>query len=125
MTKRKFWGWGYDNYEVDPATIEQFKTMIKMSFGVKELQKIEPPKLSDLELRAPRFDLPESLKSYCTDDNLDRASHSYGKSYRDVWRGLHGQFDNPPDYIAYPTSEEQMSVVWNRKMKVKVSSPLI
>jgi len=108
MTKRKFWGWGYSDYEVDAATIEQFKTMIKMSFGVKELRKIEPPTLSDIELRAPRFDLPESFQNYCTSASIDRASHCYGKSYRDVWRGLHGQFDNPPDYIAYPTTEEQI-----------------
>lgn len=109
MTKRKFWGWGYDNYEVDQQTIEQFKTMIQMSFGVKKLQKIEPPQLSDLKLRAPRFQLADAFRSYCTDETIDRASHSYGKSYRDVWRGLHGQFDNPPDYVAYPSTEDQVA----------------
>ena len=34
--------------------------------------------------------------------------HSYGKSYRDIVRGLHGQYDNPTDYVAFPETEDQI-----------------
>jgi alkyldihydroxyacetonephosphate synthase len=37
-----------------------------------------------------------------------RVSHSYGKSFRDILRGLEGRFDNPPDVFAYPHNEEQL-----------------
>jgi len=108
MSKRKFWGWGYDDYEVDPNTVVQFKEMMKMAFGMKEFRKITPPSLNDIQLRSPRFNLPDRFQGYCTTDKFDRASHTYGKSYRDVWRGMHGHFNNPPDYIAYPTTEDHI-----------------
>jgi len=103
-----FWGWGYDDYEVDEARIKQFADLLKMSLGIETFSDIQPPKLKDLDLREPRIELPEALKEYCSSDAFDRASHCYGKSYRDIWRGLHGIFDNPPDYVAYPKTETEI-----------------
>jgi|GEM_PF-2206470 len=96
--KRSFWGWGYDDYKVDEARILQFTGLLKASLGIKSFSNISAPKLEDLNLRIPRFQVNEELSRYCSSDTFDRASHSYGKSYRDIWRGLHGKFDNPPDY---------------------------
>ena len=108
LTKRKYWGWGNLNETIDPQTLAQYVANLKMMLQVKELENIEPIPIEALKLRAPRFNLPKSFQTFCTGDKLDRASHSYGKSFRDIWRGLHGQFDNPPDYVAYPKTEQEI-----------------
>ena len=106
--KRNFWGWGYADYELDPSSVEQFKSMLQMVLGIEKFSDLTAPVLEELSLRVPRITLPEAYMEFCTAEAFDRASHSYGKSYRDVWRGLHGKYDNPPDYVAYPTTEEQI-----------------
>ena len=88
--------------------MEQFKSMLQMVLGIEKFSDLTAPVLEELNLRVPRITLPEAYMEFCTAEAFDRASHSYGKSYRDVWRGLHGKYDNPPDYVAYPTTEEQI-----------------
>ena len=51
------------------------------------------------------------LADFCSDSTYERAAHSYGKAFRDVWRGLNGIFPNPPDYVAFPKSEEQIEIL--------------
>ena len=106
--RRNFWGWGYADYELDSGSVKQFKSLLQMALGIEEFSDLAVPKIDDINLRPPRIVLPDELMEYCTSEKFERASHSYGKSYRDVWRGIHGQYDNPPDYVAYPTTEEQI-----------------
>lgn len=82
--------------------------MLRSLLQVEQLDTIEPIPVADLQLRAPRFALPSQLTSICSATNYDRAGHSYGKSFRDVWRGLHGHFPHPPDYVAFPRSENDV-----------------
>ena len=56
----------------------------------------------------PRFDLPPELESLCKSDNYHRATHTYGKAFRDVWRAIRGKFENAPDYVAYPKTENDI-----------------
>lgn len=109
--KRSFWAWGYEDYNIPTPVLNSAKQSLQFALGIKELEEIEPPKLKDLQLRKPRFTLPDELKDICTDATYDRAAHSYGKAFRDIWRGLHGQFDNPPDYVAYPKDEAELSQI--------------
>ena len=37
-----------------------------------------------------------------TDEKHQRTVHALGKAYRDIVRGFYGQFDNPPDLVAFP-----------------------
>ncbi len=106
--QRSFWGWGYEGEGPEPMMMEVFLEFLKARFGLEEYQDIPAPRIECVELRAPRFELPEDLAAFCTDDKLERVSHSYGKSYRDIVRGLHGQYDNPTDYVAFPDTEEQI-----------------
>jgi alkyldihydroxyacetonephosphate synthase len=46
-----------------------------------------------------------------TDDHYQRVSHALGKAYRDVVRGFRGEFENPPDLVAYPRDESEIEVV--------------
>ena len=76
--------------------------------------EVEPrpaPSVDDLDLPAPRIDAPAAIGSFCSAAPRDRASHTYGKSYRDVVRGFHGDLPHPPDVVARPTCEDEVAAV--------------
>ena len=108
MRNRKFWGWGSTHYQLDQKVVDNMKHLLQVAFGVKQFDVIEPPGLEDLLLRSPRFELPRDFFNYVSAAAYDRALHTYGRSFRDVWRALHGDFSNPPDYVAYPHHEEHL-----------------
>lgn len=108
---RSFWGWGYADEAISPKFVAHYKQMLQFSLGVSEFEEMEPPKIEEIDLRPPRFQLPRALSGVCTAEKFDRASHTYGKAYRDVVRGLYGQFDNPPDYVAYLKNEGELQMV--------------
>lgn len=66
------------------------------------------PVVGDLGLPPPRTTAPTSLTPMLSDSPEDRASHTYGKAYRDVIRTLRGRLDAPPDLVAYPSSEAEV-----------------
>ena len=72
---------------------------------------LEPPDPARLALPAPRLAPPASLASFVGDDPLERVAHAYGKSYRDVVRALAGRIDHPPDLVARPTDESEVTAV--------------
>ncbi len=76
-------------------------------FGLP-LEPAEPPRVGDLDLRLPRIKLPDSLLPICSTDPHERAAHSYGHSFRDRVRKFDGAFENPPDVVARPATEEQV-----------------
>ena len=109
MTKtRSYWGWGYDGFELPESLLNKNLTMTKAVLGVDKFEHHDLINVEDLNLRQARITLPSHLQSFCSSSNFDRASHSYGKSFRDVWRGLRGIFPNPPDYVAFPKTMEDI-----------------
>lgn len=68
----------------------------------------EPFDADDLDLRTPRVEPPSALAAICSTTNHDRASHTFGKAFRDVVRALRGRLDDPPDVVAFPTTEQQV-----------------
>jgi alkyldihydroxyacetonephosphate synthase len=65
--------------------------------------------LSSIDLPAPRIQAPAALAAIASDDREDRAGHAYGKSFRDVVRGFHGELDSPPDLVLFPDDEVQLA----------------
>jgi alkyldihydroxyacetonephosphate synthase len=106
--KRRFWGWGVEG--AGPTREQQAKMgqTIATRFGAAPSEPIEPPSIAEIELRAPRVSPPESLVHICTTDAEERAGHTYGKSFRDIWRGLHRDFSQPPDAVAIPRDENDV-----------------
>jgi len=54
---------------------------------------------------------PSAFGDLFTDEKYERVSHSLGKAYRDVVRGFRGEFENPPDLVAFPRDESEIEVV--------------
>jgi len=111
--KRNFWGWGLIDESLPQDYVNGFKKMVQLAFGLNSLVEIPAPQLEELSLRSSRFSLPSELKSFCTNETYDRANHTYGKSFRDMARAIHRIFDNPPDYVAYPSTEKELSLLMN------------
>ena len=81
----------------------------RLGFGGEEIEDAVP--LDAIELPAPRLSIPSSLSPILTDDRHERASHAYGKAYRDVVRAFRGRIDNPPDLVAHPADEDELAAV--------------
>ena len=102
---RRFWGWGVEGEGPSAEQQRKLGETIAQRFGGEVRDPIPPPTIDELDLPAPRFAPPASLAALCTDDPLERAGHTYGKSFRDVWRALHRDFSRPPDLVAIPRDE--------------------
>ncbi|GIW43596.1 MAG: alkyldihydroxyacetonephosphate synthase [Candidatus Binatia bacterium] len=109
--RRKFWGWGWEDEGLDRSEQERLAALLAARFQLPDVRVGSPPRLEEIELRAPRVRVPVSLESCCTTDPHERLGHSYGKSFRDLVRAWRRQYDNPVDVVALPRSEEQLEAV--------------
>jgi alkyldihydroxyacetonephosphate synthase len=64
-----------------------------------------------VELRKPRLKKPDAFGDLFSDDHYERVAHALGKAYRDVVRGFRGEFENPPDLVAFPRDESEIEAV--------------
>jgi alkyldihydroxyacetonephosphate synthase len=106
----KHWGWGYEDQVPSREELGQAAAGIRERFGFGgEVE--EPVALDQVELRAGRLNVPSSFGDLFTDDHYERTAHALGKAYRDVVRGFRGEFENPPDLVAFPRDESEIEVV--------------
>jgi alkyldihydroxyacetonephosphate synthase len=108
VRRRKHWGWGYEDQQPSPQEVRDAAVGIRSHLGFEPLEAEEPAPLSEVELPAPRLEPPGSLAELCSVDPHDRASHAYGRSYRDIVRAFRGRFDHPPDVVAFPREEDDV-----------------
>src|SRR5438128_8913720 len=110
MSARRFkhWGWGYEDQW--PA-LEQLREgagalgerLAEIAITVGEIE--EPAPLQALKLRVPHIGVPRALAEIAANDDHARASHALGKSYVDVVRGFRGEYEHPPDLVAFRRDE--------------------
>ena len=80
-------------------------------FGT-EVETIDPPPpRRPRPAAATRGSLPAALAAWCSTATVDRAGHTYGKSYRDIVRAVHGDLPDPPDVVAFPPTEADVVAV--------------
>src|SRR5438128_723071 len=116
MSARRFkhWGWGYEDQW--PA-LEQLREgagalgerLAEIAITVGEIE--EPAPLQALKLRVPHIRVPRALAEIAANDDHARASHALGKSYVDVVRGFRGEYEHPPDLVAFPRDERDVQRV--------------
>jgi alkyldihydroxyacetonephosphate synthase len=106
----KHWGWGYEDQAPTATQMREAGEGIRARFGFGgEVRR--PVALEEVELRGARLKVPERLGNLFSAGRYERVSHALGKSYRDVVRGFRGEFENPPDLVAFPRDESEIETV--------------
>jgi alkyldihydroxyacetonephosphate synthase len=103
--QRSWWGWGWEDHALSKEQRDKLAAAVAGRLGGADIEVREPPSLDDVVLPAPRFTPPPALAHLCAGDPLARASHTYGKSYRDVVRAFSGDLAPAPSFVAFPRSE--------------------
>jgi alkyldihydroxyacetonephosphate synthase len=108
VTRRKFWGWGLEGEGLTAGEIEQLGAAFTERLGIDGLRVQEPPRVEELDLRAPRLAAPASLAPAFSSDPYDRAAHTYGRSFRDLVRAFRRDYAHAPDLVAFPRGEDEL-----------------
>ena len=106
--RAKWWGWGSEDRQPGLDELRDAGAAARRHLGFEPSDVEAPPRLEDLDLPAPRIEPPASLAEICSTDPHERASHAYGKAYRDIVRAFHGAVENPPDVVARPRDEGEV-----------------
>ncbi|MBI1318078.1 MAG: FAD-binding protein [Candidatus Hydrogenedens sp.] len=111
MRPRKFWGWGYQDERISVDERTALGQIMQFHLPGMELHDTPEPELDDIALPAPRFAAPDQFDEVLSADKYERAAHTYGRATRDLIRGMQRDFSQPPDYVAFPESEEQIAAL--------------
>jgi alkyldihydroxyacetonephosphate synthase len=107
-TRRKFWGWGLEGEGFTASEIEQLGDTFAGRWGIDAVRVLDPPRLDELELRAPRLAPPASLEAAFSTEPYERAAHAYGRSFRDLVRAFRRDYAHAPDLVAFPRGEGEL-----------------
>ncbi len=108
--RRKYWGWGYEGFELTPDLLQLVEMYLVRGRGLQLSAPREPLPVEAIELPPSRFEA-KALADVISSAPRERASHAMGKSFRDVWRALRGRFPHPPDHVAFPRNENDLAEV--------------
>jgi alkyldihydroxyacetonephosphate synthase len=106
----KHWGWGHEDQAPSERELREAAAGIRERFGFGG-EPERPVPLEEVELREPRLKAPERFGDLFSADRYERVSRALGKAYRDVVRGFRGEFENPPDLVAFPREESEIETV--------------
>ena len=111
MRARKFWGWGFEDELLTEDEENNIDKRIASTFNLDSVNRINIPRIEDINLENSSIKKPNSLDGLLSDNKLERLNHSYGKSFPDSARSILGQFPAPPDFVAFPNTEEEISSI--------------
>src|SRR5215208_641796 len=110
--RRSHWGWGYEDVQAGSEERRAAAPGIAAHLGFGRTQPLEPASLDDASLPEPRLAPPDgALGGLVSSDRHERASHAYGRAYRDVVRAFHGVFERAPDLVARPRDERDVEAL--------------
>ncbi len=112
--RRSYWAWGYEDRFPSAETRAELAERVGGALGLPGFGSARAqaplPKLEAMRpLAEPRYTPPRELRGIGTTEPHARASHTYGRGYRDLVRGFRGEFDSAPDWVFYPTEEAHLS----------------
>ncbi|MBX3229524.1 MAG: FAD-binding oxidoreductase [Labilithrix sp.] len=108
---RSFWAWGYDEKFPNDDVRKSLAGRLAQVFGAEPT--LRPlPGIASAKLPEPRYQPPVELKAFGTTDARVRASHTYGRGYKDLVRGFSGDFSAAPDWVFHPSDEAQLALLF-------------
>ncbi|MCB1855852.1 MAG: FAD-binding oxidoreductase [Halieaceae bacterium] len=104
-----FWGWGYADAGLTPAEQSQVAGLAaQLGTGAAPAPA---PRLEEFDLPAPRVAAPARLAAIMSATPYDRITHGYGKSFADLVRLQARTMAHPPDWVAFPRSEDDVEAL--------------
>ena len=107
---RSYWGWGYEDKFLGDDARRAIAARLGAVFG-KAPELRHAPSLEAASMPEPRYAPPVELRGIGTTDRHARALHTYGRGYRDLVRGFHGDFSAAPDWVFHPTEEQHLTAL--------------
>lgn len=117
-----FWGWGYAEKFPDDDQRRELAARLEGMLGFPDRPLLSPPTLDDVSIPESSVSPPAHLADVVSTEPEDRIRHTYGRAYRDLVRGFHGDFSPAPDAVAEPTDEEDIEelLAWAAENDVAV-----
>jgi len=106
---RSFWAWGWEDRLPDHTARELLATQVGALLG-RPLSITPYPTLAEARVTPPRLPVPPELAGFTTDGREARIRHTYGRAWRDLFRGFQGDFSPAPDLVATPGREEEVAL---------------
>jgi len=111
----KWWGWGDParRTELPEPALARLRELLGATARRADPVPIESVALAESRLRQrERAALAAAVgERWLRDDRHARIHHAAGKGYPDLIRMRSGEFENAPDAVVYPSSEEEVSMV--------------
>src|SRR4029450_1828999 len=99
-SRRSWWGWGTEDQAMTDDQVAKLAAAVAARFESPDLEVLPAPDLGAIDLPPPPPAAPPArLEAVCSSDPSGRASHSYGKSFRDLVRACEGVLEHPPDVV--------------------------
>ena len=108
--RKSFWTWGWEADEPTQAQRRETAKHLSQLYG-QEVTAPEIPDIESFELRATRISVPDTLSDVVTTDKSERVIHTYGGHFLELNKAIRGEFEEPPDAVAYPGSEQELEAV--------------
>ncbi|MGW6407732.1 FAD-binding oxidoreductase [Streptomyces vinaceus] len=102
--RRSWWGWGAEDKALSDSECAALGALVPGAAATP----LPVPDVRSVALPKSRVTPPSALAHLMSDTPTDRASHTYGKAYRDVVRALRGELGAAPDQVAFPRSEQDV-----------------
>lgn len=108
-----WWGWG--DPERSHGVSEHVAALLSAEFGAREDEQ-PPVALDDVSMPVSRLSEAEQADLRATGSELltgreERAAHSGGKNYVDLYRRRHGDCEQAPDAVLCPHDEDEVLAV--------------
>ncbi|MBK8252020.1 MAG: FAD-binding oxidoreductase [Polyangiaceae bacterium] len=117
-----YWGWGHSHKFPSNEVREGIGTQVAHMLGIIPSMRLTLPSIDKVTLPQPEISVPAELAAIAESSAEARITHTYGKNFRDQVRGFEGNFDNAPDFVVYPTNEDEVAqtLAWASRCSIAV-----
>jgi alkyldihydroxyacetonephosphate synthase len=120
MHERSLWGWGWEERFPDEDARRAIAAQVAAVLAVPPPAPRAPPTIDTIRVPEPIVAVPGELAPFASAARRDRAMHTHGKGYRDLVRAFGGDYSGAPDFVVYPTSEDEIAaaLAWCSRERV-------